>query len=71
MSKLRRAGTWSMLAAAFAVAMAATFVVVSTVGRIFLFGSIELSIPQIGIICGGVTSIPVFVRCVKQLKSKT
>lgn len=71
MSKWGKPATWLILVMAFAVFLAAVFVVGSAIGRMYVLGSIELSIPQIGIICGGVTSVSIFVRCVKQLKSRS
>ncbi|MEP1446226.1 MAG: hypothetical protein ABJK37_08975 [Paraglaciecola sp.] len=68
MSKCEATGTWLMLVIAVVVFFAALFVLGSTIGRMFVKDSVELSIPQVGIICGGITSISVFVRCVKQLK---
>jgi len=71
MSKWRQLGTWLVLVIALVVFLAAIFVVGSTIGRMYVLGSIELSIPQIGIICAGITSVSVFVRCVKKLKSRS
>ena len=53
-----------------AIVLSLSFVVGSTIGRLFILGAIELSIPQIGIICAGVTSVSVFVRCVKKLEGR-
>ncbi|WP_342806036.1 MULTISPECIES: hypothetical protein [Alteromonadaceae] len=71
MYKWRKAATWSMLVIAIVVFMAAVFVLGSTLGRMLVLGEIELSIPQIGIICGGITSLSVFKRCVNKLKSRS
>lgn len=71
MSKWGVTGTWLMLVIAVVVFIAALFILGSTIGRMFVTGSVELSIPQIGIICGGITSISVFVRCVRQLKNRS
>ncbi|MBB1304824.1 hypothetical protein [Pseudoalteromonas sp. SR43-5] len=71
MSKWGMSATWLMLIIVFAVFLAAVFVVGSTIGKIYVLGSIELSIPQIGIICAGITSVSVFIRCVKKLKSRS
>lgn len=71
MSKWRMSATWLMLVIAFAVFLAAVFVVCSVTGRIYALEAIEISIPQIGIICAGVTSVSVIVRCIKQLKSRS
>ena len=60
-----------MLIVALLVFMAAAFVIGSTIGSMYVLGSFELSFLEVGIICGGITSISVFVRCVKQLKSKS
>ncbi|RUP79534.1 hypothetical protein C7Y69_12170, partial [Alteromonas sp. KS69] len=65
-----KTATWLMLVTAIVVFLAAVFVVGSTIGRLFILGAIELSIPQIGIICAGVTSVSVFVRCVKKLEGR-
>ncbi|WOI35987.1 hypothetical protein R1T43_12215 [Alteromonas sp. CI.11.F.A3] len=69
MSTWNKIGTWSMLVIAIVVFMAAAFVLGSTIGTMYVLGSFELSFLEVGIICGGITSISVFVRCVKQLKS--
>jgi hypothetical protein len=70
MSKWGRTATWLMLVTAIVVFLAAVFVIGSTIGRLFILGAIELSIPQIGIICAGVTSVSIFVRCVKKLEGR-
>ena len=71
MSKWEKPATWLMLIIAFVVFLAAIFAFSSVIGRMYVFGLVELSIPQIGIICAGVTSLSVFVRCVKQLKRQS
>ncbi|MDO6575753.1 hypothetical protein [Alteromonas stellipolaris] len=71
MTKRNKIGTWSMLIVALLVFMAAAFVIGSTIGSMYVLGSFELSFLEVGIICGGITSISVFVRCVKQLKSNS
>ncbi|WP_157586701.1 hypothetical protein [Pseudoalteromonas prydzensis] len=71
MSKWGKTATWLMLVIALVVFLAAVYVVGSAIGRMYVLGSIELSIPQIGIICSGITSVSVFVRCVKKLKSRS
>jgi hypothetical protein len=71
MSKWGKSVTWLMLVVALAVFLAAVYVAGSAIGRMYELGAIELSMFQIGIICGGVTSVSVFVRCVKQLKSRS
>lgn len=70
MSEWGKTATWLMLVTAIVVFLAAVFVIGSTIGRLFILGAIELSIPQIGIICAGVTSVSIFVRCVKKLKGR-
>lgn len=70
MSKWGRTATWLMLVTAIVVFLAAVFVIGSTIGRLFILGAIELSIPQIGIICAGVTSVSIFLRCVKKLEGR-
>lgn len=70
MSKWGKTATWLMLVTAIVVFLAAVFVIGSTIGRLFILGAIELSIPQIGIICAGVTSVSIFVRCVKKLEGR-
>ena len=69
MSSWGKAATWSMLVIALLVFIAATIVLGSTISKMFELGTIKLSIFQIGILCGGVTGLSVFVRCVKQLKN--
>lgn len=70
MSEWGKTATWLMLVTAIVVFLAAVFVIGSTIGRLFILGAIELSIPQIGIICAGVTSVSIFVRCVKKLEGR-
>jgi hypothetical protein len=70
MSEWGRTATWLMLVTAIVVFLAAVFVIGSTIGRLFILGAIELSIPQIGIICAGVTSVSIFLRCVKKLEGR-
>lgn len=70
MSEWGKTATWLILVTAIVVFLAAVFVIGSTIGRLFILGAIELSIPQIGIICAGVTSISIFVRCVKKLEGR-
>ncbi|MDO6568163.1 hypothetical protein Q4561_13910 [Alteromonas sp. 1_MG-2023] len=71
MSTWNKIATWSVLVIALAVFIAAAFVLGSTIGTMYVLGAFELSILEVGIICGGITSISVFVRCVKQLKSNS
>jgi len=70
MSEWGKTAMWLMLVTAIVVFLAAVIVIGSTIGRLFILGAIELSIPQIGIICAGVTSVSVFVRCVKKLEGR-
>jgi hypothetical protein len=70
MSEWGKTATWLMLVTAIVVFLAAVFVIGSTIGRLFILGAIELSIPQIGIICAGVTSVSIFLRCVKKLEGR-
>jgi hypothetical protein len=68
-SKWEKPAIWSALIIAFVTFLAAVYVIGSTLGRMYVLGEIELSIPQIGIICGGITAISVFVRGIKRLRS--
>lgn len=69
MSQREKVTTWLMLVISFAVFIAATYIIGSLIGSLFITATVELSILQIGIICGGITAISVFIRCVKKLKS--
>ena len=63
-SKWRKSVTWLILVIAIAV-FDYCILTGSAIGKVYVLVSIELSIPQIGIICDGITSVSVFVRCVK------
>ncbi|WP_278405585.1 hypothetical protein [Pseudoalteromonas ruthenica] len=69
MSQQEKVATWLMLVISCAVFIAATYTIGSLIGSLFITATIEPSILQIGIICGGITAISVFMRCVKKLKN--
>ncbi|AWL10705.1 hypothetical protein HMF8227_00197 [Saliniradius amylolyticus] len=70
MNKWEIAGVGAMLVLSVAVLIVAIFILGSAMGRFFVSGTVELSMLQFGVICGGVTAIATFVRCVKRLKRR-
>ena len=69
MSNLKNTGTWLLLIIAAVAFIAAVFVIGSTLGKLYAVGSIELSLPQVGLLCGGIVAISLLVRCIKQLRN--
>lgn len=71
MTKWKTIGTWFMLIVATVVVAGAIFTLGSIMGSVFIKGSAEFSLIQIGIIGGGIASAFLLIRGVNQLKNST